>query len=370
MTALAREQSRRQIGVGGELTAETAADLRRRHLYLRNGHLQERRHRIPNLKRSLGAGPDVNLIVGPPLHGRGLRLQVSLMDHRGCKLTLDNCVGCRVTGFQVAARVAEMLREVCRLIADFPHGDGAQLREENGRVVCHGLPHIQHRFEDLVLYIDQADSLLSDVDACRRHRGDGMAVVQDLVLRQHIGAQIPQIHRVLAHLLNFVSRFGQVRGGNDRGDAWQCLGFAGIDIQDTRVGMGAAQILAVQHSRHILVSGIAGRADNLIHTVVPNGPGPHHLVVSGHSRIAVLSHKSLLKNWLDVESRLQTPAIYHLRTIRLPAAMGLGRLTIDLAENQRRSCLPIYGHCRTFQLAISASFCSIAIHHKDTIAGT
>ena len=133
---------------------------------------------------------------------------------------------------------------------------------------------------------------------------------------QHVGAQIPQIDGVFAHFLNLVSRFGEVGRGNDCCDARQGLGLAGIDIEDAGVGVGAAQVFAVQHARHILVSGIAGCADNLIGTVVPDGPGPHYLVVSGHNRFAVFSHKYLLKSWLHVESCFLVPAIYRLRTVR------------------------------------------------------
>jgi hypothetical protein len=82
--------------------------------------------------------------------------------------------------------------------------------------------------------------------------------------------------------------------------------------------MGAAQILSIQHCRHILVSGIAGSANNLISAIVPDGPGPYYLVVSGIYQIAVLSHKNLLKRWLRVESRLLTPAVRHMRTVSQP----------------------------------------------------
>ena len=47
---------------------------------------------MSNAERTLGAGPDGDLAVGIPVSGRGVRLDVALVDRRRIELSLDDDV--------------------------------------------------------------------------------------------------------------------------------------------------------------------------------------------------------------------------------------------------------------------------------------
>ena len=66
------------------------------------------------------------------------------------------------------------------------------------RIGLHCLFDIDDVRQHVVLDLDQLAGLLGDRRRGRRHRSDGVAVIEDLVARHAVARQIAEIHRPLA----------------------------------------------------------------------------------------------------------------------------------------------------------------------------
>src|SRR5262249_31361110 len=123
-----------------------------------------------------------------------------------------------------------------------------------------------------------------DVRADRGDGGDGLALVVDLVARQAVAAEVPQVDRPFAQLRDLVAGVGEVGGGDDGLDAGQGEGLADVDLLDAAVRDGAAQDAAVQQARHLHVGAVNGPTRDLVHAVVADGARADDLEIHGSSR--------------------------------------------------------------------------------------
>ena len=281
VAALAGEQRGGNIRVGRKFAAESAADFRGCYPNLGNGQLQQFSHRIPNLERTLGGSPDVNVVVIFPDGSGSLGFDVALMDHRRAEFPLHNYIGRGKTSGQVAPFVAQQGGQIGGLVTLFAHRSGAQTGQQNGCARLGRFVGIQHRGQQFILDFDQFERFFGHMDAVGSHRGNGVAVVEHFVLGQNVGAQVHQIGHVLAHLLHFVFGWGQVFAGDNRCDAGERFSFAGVNAQNTGVGVGAAQNLAIEQAGQLGIRTVAGRAGHFVHPVVADRTGSDHFVVWG-----------------------------------------------------------------------------------------
>ena len=72
-----------------------------------------------------------------------------------------------------------------------------------------------------------------------------------------------------------------VIGGDDRFDAGQCQGAAGVYGLDPSVGVRTAQDFTVQHPRKADVGAVVGPPGDLVGPVMPDGPGAYYVVLLG-----------------------------------------------------------------------------------------
>ena len=214
-----------------------------------------------------------------------MRLDVSLVHGLGLKLALDDDV-----------RFGEPLLDVPHLVLDvagdialhasvitagetlLPKIGGHVLVEQFGSF-GHGLAPGEHRGQYFVIHLYQREGFLGNVRAGGADGGDGVAHVQDLVLRHQVFRNHTGVALHFGKVQDAVFNDGEIRRGSHGDDARQCFSLAGIDAADERMGMGAAHGLRVQHPGKVDVGAIAGGAGHFVHAVVPNRPGADDTVL-------------------------------------------------------------------------------------------
>ena len=161
-------------------------------------------------------------------------------------------------------------------------GQPRQFIVQNRGIVLHCFTNIDNPGEYFVLDVDQGQGLLGYMRAGRRHCGYGVPFIKHLVLGQAIVAD--EAHVQMATLRNVhgqARNLGKPRPGNHGLHAGPGQRPAGIDGLNTGVGVRAPEHLAVEQTRQVDVSPIAGPASHLIGAVVTDGPGAHHIELLG-----------------------------------------------------------------------------------------
>ena len=110
------------------------------------------------------------------------------------------------------------------------------------RVRPRGRHLVEHRLERLVLDLDQVRGLLGDVRVGGQGNGDGLAHVSNLAMRQN------RLVVKCGTVVRMRHQLQDVFDGDDRVDAIEREGRAGINPHDAPVGHRAAADLAVQHA--------------------------------------------------------------------------------------------------------------------------
>ena len=216
---------------GVRLAAERSSQAGLDDADLRGAHAQHVGQRTVHVVGDLGRGPERQHPLGRDLGNR--------------TVGLDRRVGRAVeavVGFDHLVRILEALVHV-------PEGQLDVLGYVAalgllGRLVDLGLPVGQGLFrleeggQDLVVDLDQLQRAVRRVLVHRSHGGHLVPDEAHLVEGQGVLVRSPGDHPVLG---------GQVLAGDDRVDALQREGAAGVDPADPRVGVGAPQALGVQH---------------------------------------------------------------------------------------------------------------------------
>ena len=279
---LAGEDRGQRLEVDGDLAAEAAADLHRRDLHLRGREPHQRGDRVAHDERALRAGPDVERAVGAPVGGAVLRLDVTLMRHRGLELALDHDVGLLEAGVQVALGEAEVrggVGGVVRLGA--VHLAGFEVVVQQRRGVEHRVADVEDGRELLVLDFDQGDGVFRDVVVGGGDGGDGVALVEHLVGGDHVVEQPLEVGAALAGVDVLVGGAGEVGVGDHGEHAGQGTSLGGVDRLDLGVRMRAAEDAPVEHAGQGEVGPVLGRAGDFVNAVVADRAGADDLVVAG-----------------------------------------------------------------------------------------
>ena len=163
-------------------------------------------------ERALRAAPDGHGAVGVP-QGRGVvRLDVALVDRRRVELALDDDRGL----LRSPSSTSPSLNWKCLATLD---GLVGRLAERLGDEVV-----VQHRRRRRCMAsrtsmtggsgsystLMSLSGFLGDVRADGGDGGDGVALVQHLVRRQAVAAQVPEVDGPFAQLGDAVARIGQV----------------------------------------------------------------------------------------------------------------------------------------------------------------
>jgi hypothetical protein len=177
----------------------------------------------------------------------------------GVKLALDDHVRGGEARSQVTPFVADVLGDIGRPVPALAQGIGAQVVEQDRRVGGHRGLAVEHVRQQFIFHRDQPRRLFGDVGRVGRHRGDGMAVVEHLVPRQHIAAAVAQVDDRLAQVGDLVLDGGHIRRSGHRAHAGQRSRGRRVDAHDAGVGVRAAQHLAVQQPRQLHIGAVDAR---------------------------------------------------------------------------------------------------------------
>ena len=148
---------------------------------------------------------------------------------------------------------------------------------DDGSIVLHGVGCVQHRGENLVVYVDEGERLFGQVRAGGGHRRHCVPLVQGLFAGQHVPAVEPVVHHRPLFLVDHLGGdFRQVGGGDDGFHPRQSQRPGRVDTPDAGMGVGATQNLAVQHPGQVDIGGVTGPAHHLVGSVMPDRTGAHH----------------------------------------------------------------------------------------------
>ena len=145
-------------------------------------------------------------------------------------------------------------------------------------VISHGRAHVHHRRQQFILHLDQVYGQFRIVRAVRGHRGQGMPVIQDLVFCHAVLRHLAHVeHAGRARVDQFMLDSGEVGAGDHRAHARKGFCGAGVDGDDARMGVRAAQYFTVQHVRQVKVIGEARLSGNLVQPVRAYRRGANHV---------------------------------------------------------------------------------------------
>ena len=274
---LARQGHGQRLEIEGGLAAEAAADFAGDDLDAADLHAEDGGGSGAHLERALGRAPDQHMAIGVVPRHAGVRFDVSLMDHAGLVGALDDDVGLGKALGHVAARQLITRRHVGRIErSGLLLVLGAQIIVQNGRAGLHGFFDIEN---DRQLFVDHLDALgcfAGHIDRGCRHRRHRVAVIEHFRARHDVVAQRAHVAGTLAHR-HLRAALDDVGAGDDGLHAGHGRGFAGIDGDDARVAMRAAQHHAVDHPRQREIGAVVGAAGHLVQTVGADGTRAHHL---------------------------------------------------------------------------------------------
>ena len=138
----------------------------------------------------------------------------------------------------------------------------------DGRARLQRLQRIEDARQDLVLDLDELERPLRDVQRLGGHQRDRLAVEAHLIRGQH--RHIRAAALLLAGLARHVGHqldVGQVRRGEDAGDARQVARLAHVQPHDPRARLRAAEDLGVEHQRQREVARVHRGAHGLAHRI-------------------------------------------------------------------------------------------------------
>ena len=203
-------------------------------------------------------------------------LDIALMRGGGAKASLDHEVGLGETGLDVAVAVFIAVHDIGRHALG--HGLVRAALVEHGRAGFHRLVDVGHVRQHLVVDLDQLQRLTRHLLGNGGNGRDRVAVIERFLARHDV---LEDVGDVVGH------RLGEVPARHHRLDAFEGLGLRGVDRADARMGVGAAQDLAHQHSGHRHVGAVARPARHLVDAVGAHRAGADDAELAGEGGVLV-----------------------------------------------------------------------------------
>ena len=192
---------------------------------------------------------------------------------------------------------------------------GVRLLVDDRRVGPHGLDGVEDGGEHFVLDLDEREGLLGGVRVHGGDRGDLVPQVADLLGLEETGVVDgdPEPDR------------GNVPGGHDSTDAGQAPGLFGVDVQDPRVRVAAAEDGPVEHVRKGEVRRVPRRPRRLGLAVDPRNIRPHNLVIR-HRELVVMRGRITPRPGCRPAKSARTAysGLRRARVMRVPSLFSLG----------------------------------------------
>ena len=228
-----------------QLAPEPAADRRRDHADVRAGHVQDLREQAVHVVRRLRGRPQGQLAVRAPVGDGGVLLHRQVRVALEVEDVLAHEVGARERGVDITELQRDVLVDVgpVAVLVDAHLGMGERRFD---RHECR---------QGLVVDLDQLTRALGRLFVDGGHRRDRVADHPDLLHTERF--------LVLGHGQDAELHAREIGARDDAEDTRQRARPRRVDPRDARVGMGAAQQLAVRHARHDEVVGVPGLAGDL-----------------------------------------------------------------------------------------------------------
>ena len=288
MAGLLRQHGGDRLQVDQGLAAESAADLHGDYLDVGNRYAQDVGRLVPNVEMSLAAAPDSNAVVGGPQRRGGMGFDVALMHRLGTELPLYNDVGFREALLDIAGLEEEVVGDVGALagVVLRPKAAGSHVGVgrvgkplmEDRRVVLHGFQYVNHGGQNLVVHVNQLQSLFRDMCGSRGHGCNRVSLVQGFIGRHTVVAEKLWVdHSPFAQVYDPSRRLVKVGRGHHRLYSGQRQSPTGVDALDPGVGVGASEHLGVKQPRQVDVRAVPGPSSNLFFTIMSDGPTAHYV---------------------------------------------------------------------------------------------
>ena len=218
---------------------------------------------------ALGATPELDLVVLVAVGDAALGLDIALVHRLGIVFALDHHIGFGEAGLHVAHPEVEPLDDVGRRIPGALDALAAQMVVQDRRARLHRLDRVDHMRQQLVLDLDQLERALGDGLAGRGHRGDRMAVIEDLLARHDVARQIARrgAERELRKIVPGDHRLHPRQGFRRRN----------VDRLQDRVRVRAPEDLGEQHAGQDQIGAELGAPGDLVGPVLLDRVGADDL---------------------------------------------------------------------------------------------
>ncbi len=216
---------------------------------------------------ALAGAVDGHLTIRRVGRQAGMRLDIGLMHRLGGVGALDDDFGFLEPGFDVALLEGHDLRDIGRLGRLRIDAGGEHVVVQDRRVRCHRRFHVDDVRQHFVLHLDQCQGLIGDFLRRGRDGAQRVAFIKHLGAGHAVQRQIAEVHRPFADERFFRLDIRKIRCRYDREYTLQRLGLAGIDGNDTGMGVGGTQDLPPQHSRRPCIRREHSASRHLVHPV-------------------------------------------------------------------------------------------------------
>ena len=202
---------------------------------------------------------------------------IALVTHGDVIVPLNNQVGVGKTGIDVTLGHVEIDRQVGRRGGRGVHALGEHIVMQKRRIFPHGCMDVHDMGQHLVFDHHPLGRLGCQALRCGRDGRDGLAMKQDFFASHDDRGDVLEFHLDLGARKNPVTRIREVRGRHGRHDTGHGQCVREIDRSDDRVGVGAANNMAVNHARDVEVGTVFCPPGNLVQPIGPNRPRSHGL---------------------------------------------------------------------------------------------
>ena len=196
-----------------------------------------------------------------------MRLDIALVHHRAAPGVLDDRVGRREAGIEVTTLEGRDRGHVGGGKRLGIHAAREHVLVQQRRTGCHRAVEVQHRRQRVVVDADRRQRRGRDARRGRRHRRHRVAVVQHLLARHHVAAEVAARDLGLAARDIALRRRQEILRGHHREHAGQRERGARVDAEDARVRVRAAQHAAPDHARQRVVRAVARAPRDLVDAV-------------------------------------------------------------------------------------------------------
>ena len=272
----AREGEGNGFEIDDGFATETTADFHRDDADVGQLNAQQLGAESADHEMTLAGGVDRALAIGGDGGDTGMRLDIGLMHGGSHVAAFGDDVGRGEAGIDIARFQHDFLRDVGRRGGLGVHAGGEHLLVQHRGVGRHGGFDVDDMRQDFIRDLDQRQSRIGDGVGGRGDRSHRMAFIQRLAARHDVQRLVAEIGGTFADEGFRRVDVRQVGGGHHRFHAGQGFGLGGVDLDDARMGVRAAQDFADELAGQPEIGAIGGAAGDFFHPIRANRTGANN----------------------------------------------------------------------------------------------